>query len=179
MAAFLLTATLHPTGKHESRKETTMTLTINSPKSNFWKRIKAQYIALTAGLALAVSGGAVIVNSQDRDTAAPAGSAAANTAPVASRSQPPEFVYYVVGSEADRTVLLSAIHSEIQAGHLSGPSSVNEVLVAGTTEERLMSTDGHQERAANGVAVRRIDLTLDDNVLPWIESTERITYFLP
>ena len=80
MAAFLLKTTLHPQGKHHSRKETKMNLTtIGEITNNNWKRVTTHSIAATAGVALALS--AVVA-------LGPSGSAS-NVAPGRQASAPP------------------------------------------------------------------------------------------
>jgi hypothetical protein len=111
--------------------------------------------SLLLALALAASGFLHVLHAERSAVAKPA---AANETPIHAASSSPAtelYVFYVVASEAEREEFVG---SHVAGNQGSVQIAPGRVLVAGSTEERLMSTEGARELAAHGVHFQVVEV---------------------
>jgi hypothetical protein len=176
MATFLLRTTLPAQGKHVSnKKETEMNLTTiaNIPSSNF-KRIKGQYIAAAAGMALVTSGLLGAAPWQQNNTPVTNVNVVSHNA---ARAVPMQ-VYHIVATEAERDMLATEFGGNY--------------VVKGSDREALLYGDQSAAMTQAGVDFRIIDTTKPNFGVPTstaqptnldinasVRSTEDAVYGIP
>jgi hypothetical protein len=136
-----------------------MSITIHSTAIGSWKRIKTQYVALAAGLILAVSAGSLI-SAQETTTKAPSPSRVPAASPV-RQLQPtdwePRFFLFIVGSQVE-----ADDHLALLTQGLEGPTDTYSFMVVSSAADEALIAGTYQsiapELAAIGTHFSMIDL---------------------
>jgi hypothetical protein len=141
-----------------------MNLAITNTSARTWKAVKAHYIIAAAGVALALS--SVIGAASLSIDWSGSGSAASRSVPPAVASADQRYVtYYLVGSEAERELVIASENEAALEREFAGVDRSNTaytVLVAGTPTEVLNADitiyEGMSALIEAGVNVQLVDL---------------------
>jgi hypothetical protein len=142
-----------------------MNLAITTTSARTWKAVKAHYLVAIAGAALAISSVAgaasLSIDWGDGD------SVISRPVPPVAVSEDQKYVtYYIVGSEAERDLVIARESEDALARDSSGAQAFDYtyfVVVAGTSEEALIAERDINVQIADlsehGAQVRLIDQT--------------------
>jgi hypothetical protein len=135
-----------------------MNLTIGTTRVSTWKQIKAQYVAAACGLALGAS--ALVATSPWQHTSTRPASPVA-TAPTVSLFQPAgphQFIYFLVGSQAEAAQLQATLSSEWAGYEASARDTGVDVLVVDSPQKESLIGESARELMQQGANYRFVDL---------------------
>jgi hypothetical protein len=143
------------TGIGRDRK---MSLTVNRSSINNLRRIKGAYIASACSFALAVSV-VIAATPWQQDLSGSAGSGAGSALFQASQQpDPPEFTYFLVGSQAEAARLEAFLSAESHTlAQIGQPLPRFQVMVVDTTEREHLVAEANRELTQAGSAVKFVD----------------------
>jgi hypothetical protein len=126
-----------------------------------WKRAKAHYVALAAGVALAASAVLALPGASTPTSTVSAPSVTRAVVPATPGDRVPHHYFYIVGSDAEARALQAADFELISAAGASqrDPNVHVEVLVAGSQATLALQRAGTQELDEAGTRYTIIDST--------------------
>ena len=139
-------------------KDRGRSLTINTNTINPLRRIKGAYIASACGIALGV--GAVIATTPwQQDLPGSSGSTPASALfQVSEQPAPPEFTYFLVGSQIEAARLEALFSAESHTlAQMGQPLPRFQVMVVDTTEREYLVAEANRELTQAGSAVKFVD----------------------